>query len=83
MISDNDLLTQLYDIPTLIQNRTHLNKKTVLYTQRLTAKFCAYYIFEEDSGSEDSYLFDKSEILEHQPHVNPDELSFYIKKINS
>lgn len=83
MISDKDLLTQQYDMPTLIRNKNHLNKKTVLYTQTLTAKFCAYYIFEEDSGSEDSYLFDKSDILEHQPHVDPDELSFYIKKIKS
>ena len=83
MISDNDLFTHQYDMPTLIKNRNHLNKKTVLYTQRLTAKFCAYYIFEEDSGSEDSYFFDKSEILEHQPHVDPIELSFYIKKIKS
>ena len=83
MISDTDLFTHQYDIPTLIQNRNHLNKKNVLCTQMLTAKFCAYYIFEEDSGSEDSYFFDKSEILEHQPHVDPDELSFYIKKIKS
>jgi hypothetical protein len=83
MISNNDLRQRHYDIPILIQNK-HLNKKTILYTQLLTAYFCAYYIYEDhDSGSEDSYLFDIDHILHYQPHLNPEELSFYIKKIKS
>jgi len=84
MISTYDLMQRQYDIPTLIQNRKHLNKKTLLSTQWLSAQFCAYYIYEDDdSGSEDSYLFDMDHILKHQPHIDPLELSFYIKEIKS
>jgi len=82
MITNYDLTKQRYDISTLIQHIKHLNKKTLLYNQVLTSQFCAYYIYEyEDSGNEDSYLFDIDHILEHQPHLNEEELSFYIKKI--
>jgi hypothetical protein len=59
----------------LEKNVFHLNKKVLVCTQILTAEFCVKHIFEIDidSGSEDSYLFDKNYILERQPHITDEE----------
>jgi hypothetical protein len=57
-----------YDIDILEKNVNNLNKKTLICTQKLTAEFCIKYLYNPDidSGSEDSYIFDKNYILEQQ-----------------
>ena len=74
-ITNNDLYNKKYSIDELETNVFHLNKKILLLTQTLTAEFCVKHIFEIDieSGSEDSYLFDKNYILERQPHITDEE----------
>ena len=69
------MLKQKYNIDVLEQNVSHLNKKYLICTQILNAEFCVKYILDLDidSGSEDSYLFDKIYILEHQPHITEKE----------
>jgi hypothetical protein len=64
-----------YDIDILEKNVKNLNKKALLFTQKLTAEFCIKYLFNPDidSGSEDSYIFDKIYILEHQEHITEEE----------
>ena len=55
----------------LAANIGHLNPKTILQTQTLTADFCRQYIFDLDieKGDEDSYLFDSTYIIKYQPHL--------------
>ena len=62
-----------------------LNKKIILFTQILTAEFCVKYILDLDidSGSEDSYLFDKNYILESQPHISNEEFDLAYKLLSS
>lgn len=74
-IYDHDLLHNKYDMTTLERNFNHLSEKRILFTQKLTAKFCIEYILDLDidNGSEDSYLFDKSYILRYQPHITDEE----------
>ena len=74
-ICDNDLFKNIYDINVLENNIDHLNIKIVLFTQKLTADFCVKYIFNPDidSGSEDSYIFDKCYILAEQCHISEEE----------
>ena len=80
MITSKDLIHNKYNLNILVENVKHLDKKYLLYTQVLTAEFCADYIYEyDDSGSEDSYLFDMDHILKHQSHIDENTLSFYIK----
>ena len=47
----------------------------MLGTQKLTAEFCVKYILDMDieSGSEDSYLYDKNHILRMQKHISSEE----------
>jgi hypothetical protein len=64
-----------YDIceELLEKNLSHLNKRTVLTTQKLSAEFCAKYMFCIDDiheGSEDSYLYGFNDILHYQPHLD-------------
>jgi hypothetical protein len=72
-----------YDIAILEKNVKKLNKKALLFTQKLTADFCIKYILDLDidSGSEDSYIFDKNYILEHQEHITEEEFDEAFKKI--
>lgn len=74
-ITTSHLYKKKYDIHTLEYNIGNLNKKVILNTQDLTVKFCIKYIFNNDidSGSEDSYIFDKNYILERQPHITEEE----------
>jgi len=74
-ITTSHLYKKKYDIYTLEYNIGNLNRKVILNTQDLTAKFCIKYIFDKDieSGSEDSYIFDKNYILERQPHITEEE----------
>ncbi len=75
IIKNHDLIKQKYNIDVLEQNVSHLNKKYLICTQILNAEFCIKYILDLDidSGSEDSYLFDKIHILERQPHITEEE----------
>lgn len=75
MIYDCDIIKNQYDIETLEKNIEHLNEKTVLHTQKLTAEFCIKYILDLniEGGSEDTYLFDKTHILRTQPHITEKE----------
>ena len=75
-ISDFTLLKQKYDIEVLERNLEKLDKKILLATQVLTADFCIKYIWdpETDSGSEDSYIYDFTYILDFQPHLTEDDL---------
>ena len=74
-LTNNDLYNKKYSIDELETNAFHLNKKILLLTQTLTAEFCVKHIIEIDieSGSEDSYLFDKNYILERQTHITDEE----------
>ena len=87
-INNNDLLQNKYDLNIIEENILHLNKKILLCTQKLTANFCIKYILnlDIDSGSEDSYIFDKNYILERQEHITEEEfdnafLSYYKNNI--
>jgi hypothetical protein len=74
-ITNTDLYNKKYSVDELEKNVFHLNRKILLLTQTLTAEFCVKHIFEIDieSGSEDSYLFDKNYILERQTHITDEE----------
>ena len=74
-ISDSDLCNTKYSIAVLEKHFHYLNKKVVLCTQDLTAEFCVKYILDMDidSGSEDSYLYDKNHILSRQKHISEEE----------
>jgi hypothetical protein len=88
-ISDSDLCNQTYSLDVLKKNINNLNKKVVLSTQKLTAEFCVKFILDTsiDSGSEDSYIYDKNYILKRQLHITSEEFdkcySEYIIKGNS
>ena len=70
-ITNKNLLENKYALDILERNISHLNKKYLVCTQILTAEFCIKYILnlDIDSGSEDSYIFDKNYILEKQEHI--------------
>lgn len=74
-VCDNNLFENKYDLNILENNIDHLDIKIVLFTQKLTADFCIKYIFNHDidSGSEDSYIFDKCYILAEQTHITEEE----------
>jgi len=74
-ISDFDLCGTQYSIVVLTMHMHYLNKKVVLNTQYLTAHFCVRFILDMDieSGSEDSYYYDKNHILSRQKHITSEE----------
>jgi len=74
-ISTVDLYNTKYTMEILEKNINQLDKKVLLYNQKLTAEFCIKYIFDMDieSGSEDSYLYDKFHILKKQTHITEKE----------
>ena len=74
-INEEDLYNNQYSIEILEKNINNLNKKRVINTQILTADFCVKYLLDNniDSGSEDSYIFDKSYILNSQEHITEKE----------
>ena len=74
-ITTNNLYHAKYTMDVLEKNMDRLNKKVLLCTQTLTAEFCVKHILEMDidSGSEDSYIFDKNYILERQEHITEEE----------
>ena len=74
-ITTNNLYHAKYTMDVLEKNVDRLNKKVLLCTQTLTAEFCVKHILEMDidSGSEDSYIFDKKYILKRQKHITEEE----------
>jgi hypothetical protein len=70
-----DLCGTQYSIEVLTKHMYYLNKKVVLNTQHLTAHFCVRFILDMDieSGSEDSYCYDKNHILSRQKHITSEE----------
>jgi hypothetical protein len=85
-LNDDDLLKNknTYSIEELEKNVKYINKKIMLATQTLDARFCIQYILDMDidSGSEDSYIYDIDYILYFQKHLNKDELIYEFKKKN-
>lgn len=85
MLTDYDLFKNpnKYSIEELENNISHLSSKYLVCTQILTADFCINYILDLDieSGSEDSYLFDKNYILERQPHITEAEFDESYKRL--
>ena len=73
-----------YDISEdlLEKNFNYLNKRCILVTQKLSEEFCAKYMFciDDNSGSEDSYLYDWYDILYYQPHLDQDKFIELLKK---
>jgi hypothetical protein len=83
-LTNKDLMENYYkyNVDILEKNITSLNKKVLLFTQKLTVEFCIKYLFNPDidSGSEDSYIFDKNYILEHQEHITEKDFDEAYKK---
>jgi len=73
-----------YTLDVLERNVGKLDKKILLATQTLNAEFCIKYIWDPDieSGSEDSYIYDFTYILDFQPHLTEDELIKLANKIH-
>jgi hypothetical protein len=74
-ITDCDLCNEKYSITILEKNISNLNLKVVLSTQILTPQFCIKYILDTsiESGSENSYIYDKKYILRRQKHITSEE----------
>jgi len=83
-ISDFSLMKKKYTLDVLERNVGKLDKKILLATQTLNAEFCIKYIWDPDieSGSEDSYIYDFTYILDFQPHLTEDELIKLANKIH-
>jgi hypothetical protein len=81
-LNNSDLFHNKYSMDILEKNIDNLNKKILLYSQILNAEFCVKHILDMDidSGSEDSYIFDKIYILNKQPHISEKEFDKEFKK---
>lgn len=80
-IQDYDLRNKQYSIDILEENICYLSIKTLLYTQKLTAEFCAKYILNEEYAScvEETYIC-FYDVLHAQKHITKDELNIAIQK---
>lgn len=69
-IDDHMLSYNKFDIHILEKNINNLSLKTLLYTQTLTAEFCAKYILDKRYAScvEDKFI-DVGDVLNAQPHI--------------
>jgi len=74
-----------YDIETLEKNIDHIDMKTCVNTQMLTAEFCVKYILNEEYMScvEDTYCLVTSYVLKRQPHLTLEDIMREYKKINN
>ena len=83
-ISDFSLMKKKYTLDVLERNVGKLDKKILLATQTLNSEFCIKYIWDPDteSGSEDSYIYVFTYILDFQPHLTEDELIKLANKIH-
>lgn len=85
-LTDQNLLDHkyTYSLSDIEKNVKYLNKKIMLATQYLDARFCIQYILDMDidNGSEDSYIFDIDYIHSFQPHIKYEDLKDEFKKQN-
>ena len=74
-ITEHDLCNETYSITILEKNINNLNKKVVLSTQQLTAKFCVKFILDTAivSGNQESGVYTKEHILRMQKHITSEE----------
>jgi hypothetical protein len=86
ILKNSDLYKNQYSMDMLKDNLNNLNEKIILITQHLDAEFCVKYILDLDidNGSEDSYIFDKTYILNRQKHITVKEFDdafnkYYLK----
>ncbi len=81
-ITNYDITQNKYSIEELEKNIDNFDSKTLLHYQKLNAEFCVKYILDLDidSGSEDSYIFDKCYILHKQKHITEEEFDEAFKK---
>jgi hypothetical protein len=79
-----DLRNNKYDIETLEKNIDHIDVKTCVNTQVLTAEFCVKYILNEEYMSciEDTYCIDTGYVLKRQPHLTYEDIRREYSKIN-
>jgi hypothetical protein len=75
ILNDFMIRCRQYDISILEKNINNLSLKTLLYTQKLTADFCAKYILNEKT-------FYKADVLNAQKHITEQELFDAIDKLN-
>ena len=64
-----------YPIELLEANVNRLDEKTLACCQILNAEFCVKYLLdlEIESGSEDSYIFDRNWLSNHQKHITEEQ----------
>ena len=69
-IQDYDLKKNKYSITILEENINYLSIKTLLYTQVLTAEFCAKYILNDEYAScvEETYICFYDVLQAQKPH---------------
>lgn len=81
IIQNKDLYNKQYPLDILEKNIMNLSGKTLLHTQHLTAEFCAKYILNDNyyEGVEEDYLYTGDFVLKKQPHINKEELLYWIK----
>ena len=81
-IQDYDLKKNKYSITILEENINYLSIKKLLYTQVLTAEFCAKYILNDEYAScvEETYICD-IDVLHNQPHIKQSDLCDARKKL--
>ena len=82
-IQDYDLKKNKYSITILEENINYLSIKTLLYTQVLTAEFCAKYILNDEYAScvEDTYIC-FYDVLQAQKHITEEELNLAKKLVS-
>lgn len=78
------LRLEKYDITTLEANVHHINMKTCVNTQVLTAEFCVKYVLNEDYMSciEDTYCICLDYVLQRQPHLTREDIMREYEKVN-
>ncbi len=82
ILTDSMLRCRQYDIRILEKNINNLSLNTLLYTQKLTADFCAKYILSENYAScvEETYIC-VGDVLSAQKHITKRELLDAIDKL--
>ena len=82
-VYNSDLSEYDIDEELLEKNLFHLNKRSILITQKLSEEFCAKYMFcidDINDGDEDSYLYDIHDIMYYQKHLNKEKFISLLKE---
>ena len=82
ILNDFMIRCRQYDISILEKNINNLSLKILLYTQKLTADFCAKYILNENYAScvEETYICN-GDVLNAQKHITERELFDALDKL--